>query len=137
MTVRDAPSSDDIAAAIAVDVTVNWHDDRSAYIKDVAAQGGLLVGGPPGQVRAFACLDHRYFFQRPFLSLLIVHPDAQRQGWGRALLQATMQAAPGTWTSTNRSNRSMQALVGSLGWHFCGQIDGLDPGDPELFFRAP
>lgn len=38
------------------------------------------------------------------------------------------------FTSTNKSNEPMQKLLGKSGFSFCGEIDALDEGDPELFF---
>jgi hypothetical protein len=38
------------------------------------------------------------------------------------------------FTSTNRSNELMRKLLGKAGFTFCGEIDALDEGDPELFF---
>jgi hypothetical protein len=51
-----------------------------------------------------------------------------------------MRAAVGLYegaklfTSTNRSNLPMQALLAKLGFVQCGEVNELDPGDPELFF---
>jgi hypothetical protein len=38
------------------------------------------------------------------------------------------------FTSTNRSNDAMRALLRTEGWSSSGELDGLDPGDPELVF---
>ncbi|MET8703503.1 hypothetical protein ABZW10_32305 [Kitasatospora sp. NPDC004723] len=39
--------------------------------------------------------------------------------------------------STNVSNQPVQRLLHQAGWHPVGLVDGLDEGDPELFFRCP
>ena len=36
--------------------------------------------------------------------------------------------------STNKSNAPMRRLLDKAGWRPSGQIDNLDPGDPELVF---
>jgi RimJ/RimL family protein N-acetyltransferase len=41
---------------------------------------------------------------------------------------------PKLFTSTNQSNKPMQKLLGKTGFTFCGQIDALDEGDPEMFY---
>ncbi|MEM6274610.1 MAG: GNAT family N-acetyltransferase [Myxococcota bacterium] len=41
------------------------------------------------------------------------------------------------FTSTNQSNLPMQSLLHKLGYRQSGQVDDLDPGDPELFFSRP
>ncbi len=38
------------------------------------------------------------------------------------------------FSSTNVSNVAMQAVFDRYGWRRCGQIDELDPGDPELVY---
>jgi hypothetical protein len=30
----------------------------------------------------------------------------------------------------------MRGLLSQLDWDYCGQLDGLDVGDPELFYKA-
>ncbi len=110
-------------------------DDRAAYITLIAEQGGLSVAMLKGEVKAFSCLDHHYFFEKPFLSLLIVAPDVRRLGLGAALLSHGTEEFPEVWTSTNRSNAPMRALLEKDGWEFCGEVTGLDEGDPERFYK--
>jgi GNAT superfamily N-acetyltransferase len=137
-TIRPATMPDDIARAAAIDATVIGAHDRAAYIADVAGRGGLTLGQTANGTLSFCCLDRRHFFGKPFVSLLVVHPAARRQGLGRAhLAQATGGGHGELWTSTNRSNAAMRALLAKTGWQFCGELVGLDPGDPELFFTSP
>ena len=88
------------------------------------------------EVQAFCCLDHNYFFEKPFISLLIVSPYARRLGLGAGLLSHNSRTFAEVWTSTNRSNSVMQKLLKKAGWCYCGEISGLDEGDPELFFKT-
>ena len=79
------------------------------------------------------------FFRRPFVELLIVHPDHRRRGVGTALLRHAQRQHAGTklFTSTNVSNQPAQALFARCGFRLCGSVDDLDPGDPELVFVWP
>ncbi len=88
------------------------------------------------EVKAFCCLDHRYFFEKPFISLLIVAADVRRQGLGVGLLLYNSSRFPQVWTSSNRSNTAMRELLTKAGWCFCGELSGLDEGDPEQFFKT-
>jgi ribosomal protein S18 acetylase RimI-like enzyme len=102
----------------------------------VAENGGLSVAVLRGDVQAFSCLDHGYFFGKPFISLLIVSPNARRLGLGAGLLSHASGAYPEVWTSTNRSNAAMQKLLDNAAWRYCGELSGLDDGDPERFYRT-
>ena len=134
---RRATEQAEIDRAIAINEMVIGSEDRSEYISSVAARGGLSVATQQNEIRAFCCLDHQYFFEKPFISLLIVDPIARRCGLGSSLLSFNSQGWQEVWTSTNRSNAAMRALLEKSGWRYCGELDGLDAGDPELFFKTP
>jgi GNAT superfamily N-acetyltransferase len=136
LTIRAAQTPRDIDQAIALDEGVIGSRDRGKYIRSIAENGGLSLAEEDGEVLAFCCLDHRYFFEKPFISLLIVRSDARRRGLGRALLQFNEHKDfAELWTSTNRSNLAMKALLKQGGWRYCGELNGLEEGDPELFFK--
>ena len=136
MQIRHVLTARDVQGAAAVDEAVIGSRQRHEYIASVAERGGLSVGAEDGDVVAFCCLDHRYFFEKPFISLLVVHPDSRKCGLGRRLLEfCRSEAISELWTSTNRSNVPMQALLKASAWHYCGEVRGLDADDPELFFK--
>ena len=136
MQIKSATHGPEIEGALSVDEEVFGSAKRGAYITKVAEKGGLGVALHDGEVVAFSCLDNSYFFERPFVSLLIIRAQWRRQGVGKRLLEFCRSHADGElWTSTNRSNGPMRALLKSCAWHYCGELDGLDPGDPELFFK--
>ena len=128
----------DLDAVQAADVDRAHRGDsaRADYLKDVAGRSGLLVAHANEVAVGFGCLDDRVFFHTRFVSLLVVHPDYRRQGIGRALLDRFVQESTGEklFTSTNLSNGPMIALLRRQGFVLCGQVSGLDDGDPELFF---
>ncbi len=134
---RRAIGQTDIDLAIAIDERVIGSKDRSGYIASIAARGGLRVATRQGEIRAYCCVDDRYFFGKPFISLLIVAPEDRRCGLGSSLLAFSCEGLPEVWTSTNRSNLAMRAMLETSGWRYCGELDGLDPGDPEQFFKTP
>ena len=128
----------DIAAAVALDARHMGHGARAAYIRGVAADGGLYVAKGDSGVEGFCCLDHRYFFHKPFISLLNVAPAHRRRGIGRRLLRFVGEIDfDDLWTSTNESNAPMRTLLAAEKWRPCGAVHGLDADDPELFFRKP
>ena len=88
-----------------------------------------------GEPVGFAIVT-RHFFNFPFVDLLHVHESRRRHGVARALMAHCEQVhgADRIFTSTNESNAPMRALMADMGWRACGQVDALDPGDPELFF---
>ena len=134
--IRKAITPDDIARAVSIDEALLGSNDRADYITSVAENGGLSVAALRGEVQAFCCLDHGYFFGKPFISLLIVSPDARRLGLGAGLLSHNSSAYPEVWTSTNQSNSAMRKLLDKAGWRYCGELSGLDEGDPERFYRT-
>jgi GNAT superfamily N-acetyltransferase len=114
---------------------------RREHIGELLALGLSWGAFDNGQLLGFAVVT-RHFFNFPFVDLLLVAEAQRRQGVGRALMDHCEQIhdADRIFTSTNESNGPMRALMAGAGWRPCGQVDALDPGDPELFFvkfRAP
>jgi hypothetical protein len=136
LDIRRAITPDEIACAITIDKSVLGSNARADYITSVAENGGLSVAALRGEVQAFCCLDKGYFFWKPFISLLIVSLDARRLGLGAGLLSYNSSVYPEIWTSTNQSNSAMRKLLDKAGWRYCGELSGLDEGDPERFYRT-
>ncbi|MFN2528597.1 MAG: GNAT family N-acetyltransferase [Candidatus Baltobacteraceae bacterium] len=78
----------------------------------------------------------RDFFARAFIWMLGVHPNHHRQGVASALIERVESLCKGEslFTSTNKSNAPMQALLKGRSYLETGFLDNLDPGDPEIFF---
>ncbi len=101
-----------------------------------ARRGDLWIIGDGTAARAFLCRDDAWFFAQPFVALLVVAPGFRRRGFASRLLAAVEAEVAGPlWTSTNRSNAPMIALLEGRGYDRMGEVAGLDEGDPELFFR--
>ena len=126
----------EVRHAIDIDEAHRGDRGRASYLVEVAERSGLFLAYAENLPVGFACLDHRHFFRTPFISLMVVHPDHQRQGVGRTLLDRLEEETTGKrlFTSTNLSNAAMIAFLKSSGFFLCGQIQGLDEGDPELVY---
>ncbi len=139
MRVRDG-CVDDFAALLAMDEAA--HDpDRAEEIRGWAGAGALIVaeegeeGEGGGRIVGYAVLEHS-FFGRGFLRMVGVAAGRRRQGIGRALVRAAEERArtARVFASTNASNAPMRALLTQLGYTECGEVRGLDEGDPEIFY---
>jgi ribosomal protein S18 acetylase RimI-like enzyme len=86
-------------------------------------------------VAGYVALDY-YFFDRGFIQHLIVDPAFRRRGIATALMRAAAERCESAevFTSTNESNKPMQALLARLGYRHVGVVDHLDASDPEWFF---
>lgn len=125
----------DLDALAALNPGLRQDNHGTARTLRSLASGTLLVACEGERVVGYLALDHQ-FFGRAFVEYLLVHPDARRRGHGLALMRAAAKLAGSSplFTSTNRSNAPMQALLTKLGFSRCGEVDQLDPSDPELFY---
>ncbi|MEO0635729.1 MAG: GNAT family N-acetyltransferase [Pseudomonadota bacterium] len=135
MQLRLGRNEDDVSAAAQIDASVSGTHARASYLRKISERGGLTLAVDRNRIVGFCCLDDNYFFERAFISLLIVDAKFRRRGIGRTLLEAAALHKPEIWTSTNRSNSEMRSLLDSSGWKFCVEIDGLDDDDPEMIFK--
>jgi GNAT superfamily N-acetyltransferase len=127
----------DVDAVLAIDSSAASGDDaRKRRVRDAIAASECMVCEHDARIVGFAITRVRHFFDRDFVELLLVTPDARRRGVGGALLRAAVDGATTTtvFTSTNRSNDAMQALLARDGWVLSGELEGLDEGDPELVY---
>ena len=107
---------------------------RRTELSTAAAQGRLSVASVDGSAVGYT-VRAAWFIGEQFLELLYVASGARRQGIGRLLLlDFEARHGPRLFTSTNRSNAAMQPLPEREGWTVGGQLEGLDEGDPEVFF---
>ena len=127
---------DDYARLIALDTIAACDPARADEIAGWLAQGLCFCAEVEGVVAGYGVL-HRHFFGRAFLEMLMVGEEYRAQGVGTALIvhAARLSVAEQLWTSTNQSNQPMRRLLEHLGFVPSGTIEGLDEGNPELFFR--
>jgi GNAT superfamily N-acetyltransferase len=109
------------------------HRDIGLWVE----RGDCYVAEHDGTVAGYLVMAT--FLHRPFIELVVVGELYRRRGVASALIGHARDLTPAAelWTSTNRSNMPMRALLSGLGFTLSGQVDNLDPGDPELFFVHP
>ena len=134
--IRPATPHDEHAIT-AVDAIASAGDrERMRRLQEAIAAGECIVYERDGRVLGFAIVRRTHFYGRDFIDLLVVASDARRQGLGRSLMRASTSTATTSrvFTSTNKTNTAMQALLQSEGWSPSGELVGLDEGDPELVY---
>lgn len=134
-------SADDAEIALAIDPAAATSPHRAAWLRRAfAGEHGRVarLALLNGQAAGFAVVG--WFFSNPFLDLIVTDARLQRRGVASALLDEIERAHADQklFVSTNESNTVMRALLPARGYLPAGQVDHLDPGDPELFFvRLP
>ncbi|UOY05418.1 GNAT family N-acetyltransferase [Muricauda sp. SCSIO 64092] len=86
-------------------------------------------------VIGFVIFDYR-FFGLGWIELIIVGEKHRGKGIGGQAIDLICQQSKTdkVFTSTNSSNIQMQKALGKVGFSFAGEVNGLDEGDPELFY---
>lgn len=107
---------------------------RRRELSTAADEARMRVATVDGRAVGFS-VAAPWFFDAPFLALLYVDPSIRQHKVGSRLLEDFEQAhPPKVLTSTNLSNVPMHGLLRSRLWTPCGILNGLDEGDPEIFF---
>ncbi|HEY1811698.1 MAG TPA: GNAT family N-acetyltransferase [Kofleriaceae bacterium] len=135
-TVRRADLADRDALVAIDEIAIEGNDARRAQLEAALGSGHGLVFDAEEGIAGFVVTVPKVFFGRDFVELLMVDRMRRRAGIGRRLLQAAVRSASTSrvFTSTNRSNSPMRALLDSEGWSLSGELRGLDDGDPELVY---
>ncbi len=134
MEVRLAKQSD-AAPIIAFDPEAHARRSRVNFIYRSITARNAYVATLGDTVLGYGVLEYS-FFHHGFISVLFVPSEHRRQGIGAALVQY-IEAACDTeklFTSTNRSNKIMQALLKKLDFSPSGVIENLDDEDAELIY---
>ncbi|MCP4386171.1 MAG: GNAT family N-acetyltransferase [Hyphomicrobiales bacterium] len=126
---------DDATAVLALDPVAATNDKRRGRLLREIDSGRCLVAERNRAVVGYAVLGHD-FFDQGFVHLLHVGPVHRRKGVAVALFSEMEKrcAAAKIFSSTNRSNVPMRSLMTRLGYRQVGFVDGLDEGDPEVFY---
>jgi GNAT superfamily N-acetyltransferase len=112
--------------------------ERRSELSEAEERGRMQVAMVDDRAAGYS-VEAPWFFGAPFLGLVYVDPGMRGRGIGSRLLE-DFEQAHGTrvFTSTNLSNAPMQHLLRYRLWTPCGMLNGLDDGDPEIFFaKAP
>ena len=83
----------------------------------------------------FVIFDYR-FFDQGWIELIIIDEEYRGKGIGGKVFDLIGEQCKTNkvFTSTNRSNTRMQRALTKADFVFAGELNGLDDGDPELFF---
>ncbi|MDN5202739.1 GNAT family N-acetyltransferase [Fulvivirgaceae bacterium BMA10] len=83
----------------------------------------------------FVIFDYR-FFDQGWIELIIIEEKYRGKGIGGQAFDLICKQCKTNkvFTSTNSSNIQMQKALSKAGFSFAGKINGLDDGDPELFY---
>jgi N-acetylglutamate synthase-like GNAT family acetyltransferase len=108
---------------------------RESFARMTAERECLYTLEEDGTVIGLGVLEYT-FFEQGFISLVYVIPSARRTGAGEMLLRyfVSVCKTPKLFSSTNRSNKPMQALFAKAGFQLSGIIHNLDPNDPEIVY---
>jgi len=106
---------------------------RGRFLRALA-NGEVVVAVHDDAVVGFMWCNE--FFGHTFVNVLAVAPEQRRRGYAGVLLAHAEQGAltDRVFTSTNASNAPMHAVLARYGWRRCGEVDDLDPGDPEIVY---
>lgn len=96
--------------------------------------------GGADTVVGFVTFSSNLFYNRPFISFLIVREGYRRRGIAAALVGRVLDIYDGlaVWISTEEANEPAIRLFQKLGFERKGRIEGLDHDrSVELFFCRP
>lgn len=98
-------------------------------------EGLCWVAEVDGEIVGFVTAN-RHFFERDFISLIVVGSAFRRCGIGRQLVHAVEAACTDgkLFTSTNQSNVVAQAFLLAAGFNRSGVVENLDDSDPEYIY---
>ena len=130
-------SINDLDAILHIDIDVIGDDSRRDYIKHTIDKGRCIIVKENNSILGFLTYDTN-FFGCTFLSLIIVSPAKRRRGYASSLIAYMLSHSPTQkiFSSTNKSNKSMQKVFNANGFIRSGMIENLDEGDPEIIFHT-
>ncbi|MGE7308076.1 GNAT family N-acetyltransferase [Priestia megaterium] len=125
----------DLDKIIRIDCEVVGHKNRQDYIKNAIELGHCIIAKEKDAIVAFLVYDTN-FFECAFISLIIVSPTRRRKGIASQLMDYMCKTSPTIkiFSSTNRSNISMQKVFETNGFVQSGFVENLDEGDPEIIY---
>ncbi len=134
MKIRDATLSD-MSAMYAIDHMATEEGNRRQQIREWLFEGNAVVAVIDDVVVGYAILEYTFFGQG-FISMLIVEKESRRKGVATTLVTHLEERCEidKLFTSTNESNKPMQAFMQTMSYEPSGTVYNLDDGDPELFY---
>jgi hypothetical protein len=135
LTIRRATPSD-FDGIVALDSNLPHGSPRAEALRVWIATGSAYVALDGPAPVGYAVMT-QHFFDRAFVELLMVGATFRRRGIATTIMRHLASISPTEllWTSTNESNAPMRALLAAEAFIPSGAVEGIDEGDPELFFR--
>gem|GEM_PF-490511 len=115
--------------------TESTEPGRQGLIERAVTEGNAYVVEQEDVVIAIGILEYT-FFEQGFISLIYVKGQERPTGAGEMLSRHLISICrtPKLFSSTNRSNLPMQALLLKTGFAESGIVHNLDAGDPEVIY---
>ncbi len=108
---------------------------REARITEAILDNECFVILANDRAVGFVIFNYR-FFNQGWIELIIIEKKYRGKGIGGQAFDLICKQCKTNkiFTSTNTSNIQMQKALSKVGFSFAGEINGLDEGDPELFY---
>ncbi|PFH88601.1 GNAT family N-acetyltransferase [Bacillus sp. AFS088145] len=133
MAIRNAVKND-CESIVILDSQIIESRIREHQIKRSIEENRCIVCEMNNRIVGFM-IYHKFFFGHLFIELIIVPPETRRLGIAKNLIKyVEVFSEKKLFSSTNKSNSSMQKVFQSLGYIESGFIDNLDKGDPEIIY---
>jgi ribosomal protein S18 acetylase RimI-like enzyme len=107
---------------------------KRGRFENALARGEVVVAEDAGRAVGFMWTNE--FFGHTFVNVIAVAEAERRRGYAGVLLDHAERhrLTDRVFTSTNASNAPMHAVLARYGWRRCGEVDEIDPGDPEIVY---
>ena len=132
-------TEDDKPLAIALDYALDKNQHiglkRKEQITKAISDNECFIILEGSEPVGFVLFDYR-FFSQGWVELLIIDEKHRGKGIVGNVFNLLSQQCKTEkiFTSTNNSNLPMQKALTKAGFTFSGKLNGLDEGDPELFY---
>ncbi|WP_058308211.1 GNAT family N-acetyltransferase [Gracilibacillus massiliensis] len=135
MKTVDRAKIDDLDKIVDIDTEVIGNSNRRDYIEHSIERGHCIIVKNNYDIVGFLIYDTN-FFECAFITMVIISPSNRRNGCASLLIEYMVSSSPTTkvFSSTNRSNISMQRVFEMNGFIQSGIVENLDEGDPEIIY---
>jgi ribosomal protein S18 acetylase RimI-like enzyme len=125
----------DLDDILKIDEEVIGNKSRCEYIRKAIEEERCIVANDKSLIAGFLIFD-THFFDCSIISLIIVRPTERRKGYATSLIEYFVNISPTKkiFSSTNKSNQTMQEVFKANGFLQSGFIENLDEGDPEIIY---
>ena len=132
-------TSDDTSIAVELDYQLDKTEHvqlkREQKITKAISNDECFIISTDKKEVGFVIFNYQ-FFDQGWIELIIIDEKYRGKGIGRKVFDLLCEQCKSDkiFTSTNRSNTQMQRALTKAHFDFAGEINGLDEGDPELFY---